>query len=86
MKNRLLIGLFLFFLKGEVFAQTSFELAPNQSMLLYGKGPGHDTTINPYDGKDCYALRENFGTVPFSVRIQQQKTIIYSITIPSKTI
>lgn len=85
MKNRLLIGLFLFFLKGEVFAQTSFELAPNQSMLLYGKGPGQDATINPYDGEDCYALIENFSTVPFSVRIQQQKTIFYSITIPSKT-
>ena len=35
---------------------------------------------------NCYTLIENFGTVPFSVRIQQQKTIIYSITIPSKTI
>ena len=78
---------FVVLIKGEnTIAQTSFELAPNQSMLLYGKGPGHDTTINPYDGKDCYTLRENFGTVPFSVRIQQQKTIIYSITIPSKTI
>ena len=55
-------------------------------MLLYGKGPGKDATINPYDGEDCYTLIENFGTVPFSVRIQQQKTIIYSITIPSKTI
>ena len=76
MKNRLLIGLFLFFLKGEVFAQTSFELAPNQSMLLYGKGSGQDATINPYDGQDCYAIVENFGEVPFTVRVQQQKTII----------
>lgn len=39
-------------------------------MLLYGKGPRQDATINPYDGEDCYALIENFGTVPFSVRIQ----------------
>lgn len=85
MKNRLLIGLFLFFLKGEVFAQTSFELAPNQSMLLYGKGPGQDATINPYDGQDCYAIVENFGEVPFTVRVQQQKTIIDIIALPAKT-
>ena len=85
MKNALLARLFLLFCKGALFAQTSIELPPNQSMLLYGKGPGQDATINPYDGEDCYALIENFGTVPFSVRIQQQKTIIYSITIPSKT-
>ena len=85
MKNALLTSLFLLFCKGALFAQTRIELPPNQSMLLYGKGPGQDATINPYDDEDCYALIENFGTVPFSVRIQQQKTIIYSITIPSKT-
>lgn len=85
MKNRLLIGLFLFFLKGEVCAQTSFELSPNQSMLLYGKGPGQDATINPYNGQDCYAIVENFGEVPFTVRIQQQKTIIDIIALPAKT-
>lgn len=85
MKIRLLVGLFLFFLKGEIFAQTSIELPPNQSMLLYGKGPGQDATINPYDGEDCYAVIENFGRVAFTVRIQQQKTIVDTILIPVKS-
>ncbi len=85
MKNALLASLFLLFCKGALFAQTSFELAPNQSMLLYGKGPGQDATINPYDGQDCYAIVENFGEVPFTVRIQQQRTIIDIIVLPAKT-
>jgi len=45
----------------EVFAQTEFELEPSQSMVITGKGPGQDATINPYYGQACYAIVENTG-------------------------
>ncbi|MDA9127760.1 hypothetical protein N9J65_02755 [Flavobacteriaceae bacterium] len=31
--------------------QTIFELDASQSMLMYGKGPGQDGTINPFEGQ-----------------------------------
>ena len=40
----------------EAQAQTEFELTNSQSMLMTGKGPGQDATINPYDGEDCMAM------------------------------
>ena len=65
----------------ETFAQTEFELKPSQSMLMTGKGPGQDATINPYDGQNCYAVVENFGEMEFSIRIQQRGKIIKTIPI-----
>ncbi|MBN3519726.1 hypothetical protein JYB62_06895 [Algoriphagus lutimaris] len=65
----------------EVFAQTVFVLKPSQSMIITGKGPGQDATINPYRGQDCYAIVENIGDRQFSVRIQQDGKIINEITI-----
>ncbi|MDG1571275.1 hypothetical protein OZ410_03045 [Robiginitalea sp. M366] len=62
-------------------AQTEFELDPNQSMLMYGKGPGQDGTINPYAGEDCYAIVKNLGEVAFSIRIQQKGEIVQTISI-----
>lgn len=60
-------------------AQAVFELDGRQSMLMTGKGPGQDATINPFQGEDCYAVIENVGKALFSVRIQQGDEII-SIT------
>ncbi|MEM8928132.1 MAG: hypothetical protein AAGC45_08005 [Bacteroidota bacterium] len=57
-------------------AQTEFELKPSQSMLMTGKGPGQDGTINPYAGEDCYAIVENLGSSELSVRIQKQGELI----------
>ncbi len=34
----------------DAFTQTTFELEPSQSMLITGKGPGQDGTINPFAG------------------------------------
>ena len=65
----------------ETFAQTDFELDPSQSMLITGKGPGQDGTINPYDGQNCYAIVENIGEREFSIRIQQKGEIIKIIPI-----
>ena len=64
-----------------VHAQTEFELDPNQSMLMYGKGPGQDGTINPYAGEDCYAIVKNLGDVAFSIRIQQKGEVVETIPV-----
>ncbi len=40
-------------------------------MLITGKGPGQDATINPFQKEDCYAVIENLGMELFSLRIQQ---------------
>lgn len=69
---------------GAIQAQTTFKLDPNQTMLMTGKGVGQDATINPYYGKDCYALVENLSSRPFSVRIQKAGVLIDTLTIAKK--
>lgn len=65
----------------EVKAQTEFVLEPCQSMIMTGKGPGQDGTINPYIGQDCYAIVKNIGKREFSIRVQQDGKIIEDISI-----
>ncbi|XLS29608.1 hypothetical protein ACJD0Z_02025 [Flavobacteriaceae bacterium M23B6Z8] len=65
----------------ELLAQTEFELEPSQSMLMTGKGPGQDATINPYDGQDCLAIVQNMGARSFSVRIQEKGKLINEISV-----
>lgn len=80
--NRLFLLLCLTFVSAyEVHAQTTFVLEPSQSMIMTGKGPGQDATINPYRGQDCFAIVENIGDRQFSVRIQKDGKIINEITI-----
>jgi hypothetical protein len=45
-------------------------------MLMFGKGPGQDATINPFEGEDCYAVIKNIGDETFSARVQQKGKII----------
>ena len=45
-------------------------------MLMTGKGSGQDATINPYEGEDCYAIVENIGSRPFSIRVQYKGRLI----------
>lgn len=70
------------FLQFGLIAQTTFEIDPVQSMIMTGKGQGQDATINPFFGKDCYAIVNNLGNLPFSVRIQKEGKIIEEISIP----
>jgi translation initiation factor IF-1 len=70
-----------FCFQSEVYAQSIFELDGSQSMLMTGKGPGQDATINPFQGEDCYAIIENLGNELFSVRIQQQGEIVKIIAV-----
>ena len=82
MKTLILVISFIFLTQFEVNAQTEFVLEPTQSMLMTGKGPGQDGTINPYKDQDCYALVKNIGIRSFSVRVQHDGKIIEEITIP----
>ena len=57
------------------------ELDGSQSMCIAGKGPGQDGAINPYLGKDSFAIVENMGKNGFEVRIQVKEDIIEIIPI-----
>jgi hypothetical protein len=81
MKNLFLLLTFALLTNSGLMAQTEFKLDPSQSMLMTGKGPGQDGTINPYAGQDCYAIVENIGEREFSIRVQQKGKIIETISI-----
>ena len=81
MKTSILSIALLFLMQFEVTAQTEFVLEPSQSMIMTGKGPGQDGTINPYAGQDCYAIVDNIGSREFSIRIQQDGAIVSEIPI-----
>ena len=81
MKKTLIASFLLLFTVNILSAQTEFTLEPSQSMLMTGKGPGQDGTINPYDDQDCYAIVKNIGQAAFSIRIQKKGKIIREIPI-----
>ena len=81
MKAICLIASLLTLLTMTCQAQDKFTLEPGQSMIMTGKGPGQDATINPYFGEDCFALVKNTGKKEFSIRIQQKGTILQIIPI-----
>ena len=82
---RILVFIFLAFcFQRDINAQTIFELDGSQSMLMTGKGPGQDATINPFQGEDCYAIIKNLGDELFSVRIQQEGEIVKIIAVKPK--
>lgn len=62
-------------------AQTVFELAPKQSMLITGKGIGQDAIINPFAGEDCYAIVKNISNEIFFARVQNKGKIIEILPI-----
>ncbi|MGB1169575.1 MAG: hypothetical protein ACPH3L_03175 [Flavobacteriaceae bacterium] len=76
-----LIISFLLLFHFDAKAQTEFILEPSQSMIMTGKGPGQDATINPYFGEDCFAIIKNIGKRMFTIRVQQNGTIIKEISI-----
>lgn len=68
--------LFLLFLASCGSSDSIFELDPNQSMLMTGKGPGQDAAINPYTNEKSIAIVTNLGDTVFSVRIQHNGEIL----------
>ena len=78
--------LVLFSLYFNSSAQIFFELDGQQSMLMTGKGPGQDATINPFEGEDCYVLIQNLGAELFSVRVQYKGEVVNITYVnPSQT-
>ncbi len=86
MRAFLLLTCLIVFSNSEVLAQTEFELDTQQSMIMTGKGPGQDGTINPYAGEDCYAIVENIGERSFSIRIQKEGQLIQEIPIAAEEV
>jgi len=60
------------------------KLDPSTNMLMTGKGPGQDGSINPFAGQDCIAVAENLVKDPFSVRIQKNGLVLRTIEIGTK--
>jgi len=86
MRKLLLITILLVCFQSKIYAQTVFEIDGSQRMLMTGKGPGQDATINPFQGEDCYAVIENLGEELFSVRIQEKEKIIEIIKVEPKNV
>jgi len=84
MRELIIITILSICYQTEINAQNVFELDGSQSMLMTGKGPGQDATINPFEGKDFYAVIENLGNELFSVRIQERGKIINIIALKPK--
>lgn len=81
MKTILLSTILIFITQIKLKAQTEFILEPYQSMIMTGKGPGQDATINPFADQDCFAIVKNIGKSEFSIRVQQDGSIIKEISI-----
>ena len=64
--------------------QDIIELENSQSMCITGKGTGQDAAINPYSGTNSFAIVENVGSHPFSIRVQKEKTILKEIIVKPK--
>ncbi len=62
-------------------AQSVFELTPDQSMSITGKGPGQDAAYNPYGDGNSIAVIKNISTNPFEIRVQNKGTIVEKITL-----
>jgi hypothetical protein len=82
MKNYLMLFVMLFVLQS--YAQkdhTIFEIKPQQSMLMTGKGSGQDGAINPYKDGNSIAIVENIGEHTFSIRVQYKGKIFREIEL-----
>ena len=64
--------------------ENKFKLDPSTNMLMTGKGPGQDGSINPFAGQDCIAVAENLVKDPFSVSIQKNGLVLRTIEIGTK--
>ncbi|PRP66020.1 hypothetical protein [Nonlabens agnitus] len=81
MKSLLLSISLILLVQLEMIAQTEFVLEPSQSMIMTGKGPGQDATINPFVGQDCYVIVRNLGYRSFYIRIQNEGKVVEEITV-----
>ena len=62
-------------------SESIFELSPQQSMSITGKGPGQDAAFNPYGDAKSMASVKNLGKNSFNVRIQTNGKIIDNVEV-----
>ena len=62
-------------------SEAIFELRPQQSMSITGKGIGQDAAINPYNDNTSIAVVKSLSKNPFDVRVQLQGEIIDRIKV-----
>jgi len=83
-QSLIILGVLLFNTYAYAQEENNFKLDPSTSMLMTGKGPGQDGSINPFAGQDCVAVVANFANTPFSVRIQQKGIILRTFAVEKK--
>ena len=83
-KSVFIAGLMLATTTTSAQKENKFKLDPSTNMLMTGKGPGQDGSINPFAGQDCVAVVENLAKAPFSVRIQQKGIVLRTIAVEKK--
>ena len=66
-------------------SKATIELDPLQSMVISGKGPGQDGTINPYLDTTSKAHVKNLGPAQFDIRVQNDGKIIDIFPIEANT-
>jgi hypothetical protein len=83
-QSLIILGILLFNTYAYAQEENNFKLDPSTSMLMTGKGPGQDGSINPFAGQDCVAVVANLANTPFSVRIQQKGIILRTFAVEKK--
>ncbi len=83
-KSFFVLGLMLATTTTSAQKENNFKLDPSTSMLMTGKGPGQDGSINAFTGQDCVAVVANLANTPFLVRIQQKGIVLRTIAVEKK--
>ncbi len=84
MNKLIALLMFSFLFQACSTSQNIFELSPQQSMLMTGKGPGQDGAINPYSDTKSISVVENMGKSSFSVRIKDTSGVVKETPVPPK--
>ena len=83
-QSLIILGVLLFNAYAYAQEENIFKLNPSTSMLMTGKGPGQEGSINPFADQDCVAVVANLANTPFSVRIQQKGIILRTFAVEKK--
>lgn len=65
-------------------SESIFELSPQQSMSITGKGVGQDAAYNPFGSTKSIATVKNLGKTSFKARTQFNGKIIDKIEVRPK--
>jgi PBP1b-binding outer membrane lipoprotein LpoB len=84
MKKLVTILMLAFVLQACSTSESIFELSPQQSMSITGKGPGQDAAFNPYGDMKSMASVKNLGKNSFTVRLQANGKIIDTVEVKPK--